>query len=135
LYYLFREENPVGQWKLYVIDAKNPNTTGELFSWKLTLYGQVGSDEYNFSNSYLEEEKPSPYLIYSIVAMFMIVSVASTAFIIKKYMFRSDVGYTTQFEDDEAYEFENLLSNIEEESDQEEEEEEEEGSERSDREP
>lgn len=67
--------------------------------------------------------------------MFMIVSVASTAFIIKKYMFRSDVGYTTQFEDDEAYEFENLLSNIEEESDQEEEEEEEEGSERSDREP
>ncbi|KAI8874537.1 hypothetical protein K501DRAFT_281230, partial [Backusella circina FSU 941] len=116
------EENPVGQWKLYIIDAKNANTTGELFSWKLTLYGEVTSDEYKhtFSNSYLEEEKPSPYLIYGIVAMFMIVSVASTAFIIKKYMFKNDVVYTAPLEDDEAYEFENLLSNIEEDEEEEE---------------
>jgi hypothetical protein len=76
----------------------------------------------NHNQSFLDEQEKSgseqeaissgtSYLVYAIVSVFMIGSVSSTAFIVKKYMLStSNISYTRPTEDD-TYEFDNLLSN------------------------
>jgi kexin len=71
-------------------------------------------DEQNnqsFLDQQLEEDKPNnAYMIYGIVSVFMIVSIASTAFIVKKYMLSStQLSYSRPTEED-AFEFDNLLN-------------------------
>lgn len=98
--------------------------------WKLTLWGEV-SDSFepstakddekvdigvdNFETekdqSFLDREKPdekTPLLIYSLVGVFMVASIASTAFIVKRYMLSSDYTRAAEEEGD-SYEFDNLL--------------------------
>ena len=36
-----REEDPVGNWTLSVYDVDNPETTGYMFNWTLTLFGEM----------------------------------------------------------------------------------------------
>ncbi|KAF7732073.1 pheromone processing endoprotease [Apophysomyces ossiformis] len=35
------DENPVGTWKLRLVDGKNPQYTGKFVNWTLTLWGEV----------------------------------------------------------------------------------------------
>lgn len=42
--YFCRDEDPVGNWTLRVIDAFNPQHTGTLVHWTLTLWGEIAAD-------------------------------------------------------------------------------------------
>lgn len=121
--YNFREENPVGNWTLRIIDGKNPSTKGRFLDWKLTLWGEIkeGMKKVNDEQekkeeeqqSFLDRDKPdekSPVLIYSLVSLFMVASIASTAFIVKRYMLST-------VQEDNSFEFDNLLTHQDEESD------------------
>lgn len=71
-------------------------------------------DEQNnqsFLDQQQDKDKPNnAYVIYGIVSVFMIVSVASTAFIVKKYMLSTtQLSYSRPTEED-AFEFDNLLN-------------------------
>lgn len=156
-----REENPVGNWTLRVIDAKNPDFKGKFIDWKLTLWGEalenfvlpspnkddtttapdIGVDDFekeegvkpssdgistpsedNQSSLDTEDQQKSEddsltsgssYMVYVIVSVFMIGSVVSTAFIVKRYMLSTaNLSYTRPTEED-TYEFDNLLSSNE----------------------
>lgn len=49
-------------------------------------------------------------MVYSLVSLFMLASIGSTAFIVKKYMLNmTNIDYTRPTEDD-TYEFDNLLN-------------------------
>lgn len=41
---LNRDEDPVGNWTLRIIDAFNPQETGKLIHWTLTLWGEIAPD-------------------------------------------------------------------------------------------
>lgn len=42
IFFLFcRDEDPVGEWTLHVIDWKNPQFTGSFTNWTLTLWGEM----------------------------------------------------------------------------------------------
>ncbi|KAI8647352.1 peptidase S8/S53 domain-containing protein [Parasitella parasitica] len=60
-----------------------------------------------------QQEEPKPnkaYVVYGIVSLFMIASIASTAFIVKKYMLSTaQLNYSKPTEED-AFEFDNLLN-------------------------
>lgn len=133
-----REENPVGNWTLYVIDGKNPKMKGKFLDWKLTLWGEVSQDfiqeddeghgnqdigvddfETQKDQSFLdrEQEERSPILIYSLVGLFMTISVASTSFIVKRYMLNGGYTRTATNEEEESYEIDNLLTEHDDEDD------------------
>lgn len=38
---IFREEEPAGDWKLHIIDWKNPQFTGKFTNWTITLWGEM----------------------------------------------------------------------------------------------
>lgn len=77
--------------------------------------GTDESDEHQNNQSFMDqqdevEEPGKAYMIYGIVSVFMIASVASTAFIVKKYMLSTtQLSYTRPTEED-AFEFDNLLN-------------------------
>lgn len=82
------------------------------------------SDQQQSNQSFLdqqeeEEKKPnSAYMVYGIVSVFMIASVASTAFIVKKYMLSTtQLSYSRPTEED-AFEFDNLLNEENEDEDE-----------------
>lgn len=138
------EEDPIGNWTLYVIDGRNPDYTGKFMDWKLTLWGEVkegfslpeseskdgsnkapdiGVDDFEGpgserNQSFLDQnendattESGSSFGLYGIVSVLIIASVASTGFIVKKYMLSStNISYTRPTEED-AFEFDNLISN------------------------
>jgi hypothetical protein len=152
--YCYREEDPVGNWTLRVIDSKHPESTGKFIDWKLTLWGEVtegfvlppeidmtkpGIDADDFekdlnydtedsdhNQSFVDQDddteikKPNTsFMIYSLVSLFMIASVGSTAFIVKKYMLSSaNLDYNRPTEED-TYEFDNLLNHSDEDEDEE----------------
>lgn len=125
------EENPIGNWTLRIVDGKNPEYRGQFIDWKLTLWGEV---EQGFSlpslnhtiektnhtetnQSFIDqEENNTSYIIYGLVSVFMLASLASTAFIVKKYMLGTH-EYSKPTEED-TFEFDNLLTH-ESDSDQE----------------
>ncbi|KAG2232662.1 hypothetical protein INT48_006841 [Thamnidium elegans] len=137
------EENPIGNWSLIVIDGKNTEYTGKFIDWKLSLWGEVkegfklpekekpsiGVDDFdNSSNktennqSFLDQDEMtdngSSFIAYSFILAFMVVSLASTAFIVKKYMLAtSNINYARPTEDD-TYEFDNLLAENESDEDE-----------------
>ncbi|KAK4510480.1 uncharacterized protein ATC70_004910 [Mucor velutinosus] len=74
-----------------------------------------GSDEHQNNQSFIDQQDTvkdpnKAYVIYGVVSVFMIASVASTAFIVKKYMLSTtQLSYTRPTEED-AFEFDNLLN-------------------------
>ncbi|KAI9361747.1 peptidase S8/S53 domain-containing protein [Pilaira anomala] len=122
------EENPVGNWTLFVIDGKNKESTGKFVDWKLSLFGEVKEgvqvpknstvfNQTDSNQSFLEvddekdeEESSTSFIMYSFITVFMVASLASTAFIVKKYMLSTNnISYARPTEDD-TYEFDNLLA-------------------------
>jgi Proprotein convertase P-domain len=41
---LHRDEDPIGDWTLRVIDAYNPEQTGSVVHWTLNLWGEIAED-------------------------------------------------------------------------------------------
>lgn len=87
--------------------------------------GTDESDDRQKDQSFMDQDeakKPSKaYVVYGIVSVFMIASVASTAFIVKKYMLsNTQLSYSRPTEED-AFEFDNLLNDSNNEEDEDEE--------------
>ncbi|KAI8983105.1 peptidase S8/S53 domain-containing protein [Pilobolus umbonatus] len=104
------EEDPMGNWTLYVIDATQPEYTGVLFNWTLTLWGELDTST---AIAFIPKNGTSShsFLIYGILLLFMCISVMSTAFIIKRYMLHSPEMVSYQrTEEDDSYEFDSLLN-------------------------
>lgn len=124
-----------------MIDGQNKDTVGQFIDWKLTLWGEIAqnfslppsteSNEHkvtdigvdDFENSTFSDQNKSfldqnesntkgpSFAIYGLVSVFIVASLASTAFIVKKYMlFTPKITYTRPTEED-AFEFDNLISN------------------------
>ncbi|KAI8069035.1 peptidase S8/S53 domain-containing protein, partial [Gilbertella persicaria] len=126
------EEDPVGSWTLSVVDGKNPEFTGQFIDWRLTLWGEglaikqerphIGVDDFEHGNNQsfidqnedqlTETNKESHVIMYSLVSVFMIASIVSTAFIVKKYI-SSTTQYTKPAGDENSFEFDTLLDHHE----------------------
>lgn len=126
------EENPVGNWTLRVVDARNPEYRGQFIDWTLTLWGEseIGFFKANetehgknstkeptqsFIDNSTEEEPTKSFGLYGLVSVFMLLSLASTAYVVKKYMLGTQ-QYVKPTEED-TYEFDNLLTQDESEED------------------
>ncbi|KAI7882315.1 serine endoprotease Kex1 [Mucor mucedo] len=121
------EESPVGNWTLRVVDGRNPEYRGQFVDWTLTLWGEseIGffvenktehekngtrkEPTQSFMDTTNEDEKEEgSFGLYGLVSVFMLFSLASTAYVVKKYMLGTH-QYVKPTEED-TYEFDNLLT-------------------------
>lgn len=116
------EEDPVGNWTLRIVDGKNPEYRGQFIDWKLTLWGELEAgfhvnetkktNHSETNQSFIDTDEVTPssmsISIYGIVTVFMLLSLASTAYVVKKYMLGTH-EYVKPSEED-TYEFDNLLT-------------------------
>lgn len=93
------EENPVGEWKLIIVDKSNPLDTGTLVSWKLTLWGEADASYSKGSgpeiptipvpspsppgdSGTIGADKPTAVRNYMYVGLFLVGAVAIVGFFI-----------------------------------------------------